>query len=408
MFEVIDAGDGKFIKAWKRGVRFEEKAVEQLKQTARLPFVKPYVAAMPDTHWGMGATVGSVVPSVGAICPAAVGVDIGCGMIASRLNMQREDLPADLSELRGLIERAVPCGRTNNAGPGDVGAWGSDAIPEAAGAAWNRQFSEKYESLCEKHSGAKSKNAERHLGTLGTGNHFIELTTDEAGLVWIVIHSGSRGLGNRIGTYFTRLAKESCVKWFVELPNPDLAYFPSGTDEFNDYLKALFLAQSYAWENRLLMLAAVKKVLFAHGRDVSESESVHCHHNYMAQEHHFGKDVFVTRKGAVRAKTGDAGIIPGSMGTRSYIVRGLGNSNSFHSCSHGAGRAMSRAAATKTFTVEDHIKATAGVECDKTARVLDETPGAYKDIDAVMAAQSDLVKIVHTMKQFLCVKGVGE
>jgi tRNA-splicing ligase RtcB len=407
MFSIIEAGKGKFIKAWNRGVPFEEKAVEQLKQTARLPFVAPYVAAMPDTHWGLGATVGSVVPTEGAVCPAAVGVDIGCGMIAVRLKLMREELPENLSELRVDIERAVPCGRTHHAGEGDVGAWSSRAIPEHVQRIWKEQFSEPYKKLCSDHPGARSRNAERHPGTLGTGNHFLELTTDEEGLVWLVIHSGSRGLGNRIGTYFTKLAKEICKKRRVELPNADLAYLTESSSEFDDYIGALHLAQKFAWQSRLLMADAALGALSAHA-SVEEIDRVHCHHNYMAEEHHYGKDVLLTRKGAVRAAVGDIGIIPGSMGARSFIVRGKGCRDSFQSCSHGAGRAMSRTEAKRRFSVADHVAATQGVECDKTTAVIDETPGAYKSIEAVMAAQEDLVEVVHTLKQFLCVKGLGE
>jgi len=407
MFSIIEAGKGKFIKAWNRGVAFEEKAVEQLKQTARLPFAEPYVAAMPDTHWGVGATVGSVVPMRGAVCPAAVGVDIGCGMIAVRLKLTREELPENLSQLRADIESAVPCGRTHHAGEGDVGAWSSRAIPERVQQTWQEEFADEYTELCAKHPGARSRNAERHPGTLGTGNHFLEMTTDEEGLVWLVIHSGSRGLGNRIGTYFIKLAKEICAKRRVELPNADLAYLTESSSEFRDYIGALHLAQKFAWQNRLLMTDAALGAIGKHA-PVEEIGRVHCHHNYMAEEHHYGKDVLLTRKGAVRAAMGDMGIIPGSMGARSYIVRGKGCRDSFQSCSHGAGRAMSRTEAKRRFSVADHVAATQGVECDKTTAVIDETPAAYKPIEAVMVAQEDLVEPVHTLKQFLCVKGLGE
>jgi len=406
-FEIIDAGNG-FIKAWKRGVPFEDKAIEQLKTTARLPFIFMCVAAMPDAHWGMGSTVGSVLPTVKAVVPAAVGVDIGCGMMAVRTNLRREYLGGvDLSQLRSAIEAAIPMGRTNDGGEGDVGSWGVD-IPTAVKLVWEKNFEFYYAHLCDKHPGMRSRNTFRQLGTLGTGNHFIELCEDEHSAVWIVLHSGSRGLGNRIGSYFTDLAKESCYRWFVNLEDNNLAYLVQGTSDFNDYLKALALAQKFAWCNRELMMANVLKVLTTFVYNTEIVETVHCHHNYMAEEKHFGKDIFVTRKGAVRAAKGDMGIIPGSMGARSYIVKGLGSIHSFTSCSHGAGRAMGREEAKRRFTLADHEATTAGVECCKTSEVLDETPLAYKDIDAVMAAQSDLVEIVHTLKQFVCCKGLSE
>lgn len=398
MFEVIDAGDGRFIKAWKKGVFFEDKAVEQLKNTARLPFVRPYVAAMPDTHWGMGATVGSVVPTERAICPATVGVDIGCGMIAIEIDKDKTRL-GDLALLRKEIERVVPCGRTNNGGEGDRGAWHD--VPENVLTAWDALAS-RYEDLCEKHPKMRSRNTANHLGTLGTGNHFIELSEDETGAVWLVLHSGSRGIGNRVGTYFTQRAKELCEKWFISLPDADLAYLPMGTPDFQDYILALQVAQEFAWLNRCIMVENIVKIIGA-----SEICRVHCHHNYVAWENHAGKNLMITRKGAVRARKDDLGIIPGSMGASTYIVRGLGNPNSFHSCSHGAGRAMSRTEARKRFTVADHERDTLGVECHKGAEVIDETPLAYKDIDAVMAAQTDLVEPVHVLKQFLCVKGLS-
>jgi tRNA-splicing ligase RtcB (3'-phosphate/5'-hydroxy nucleic acid ligase) len=401
-FDVIDAGDGRFIKAWRRGVPFEDKAVEQLKNTAKLPFIYKYIAAMPDTHWGMGATIGTVLPTKGAVVPSAVGVDIGCGMMAVRTGLKREAF-GDVSEVRRSIESAVPCGRTNNGGVGDRGAWGE--VPADVVAIWDAEFRERYESLCERHPGAKARNTFNHLGTLGTGNHFIELAQDESGNVWIVLHSGSRGMGNKIGTYFTGVAKELCAKWYVTLPDPDLAYLPEGTQEFHDYRHAVTMAQEFAWRNRIVMMGNIFKALESVGLACVNAESVHCHHNYIAWERHFGENVIVTRKGAVRAQKDDLGIIPGSMGARTYIVRGLGNQDSFCTCSHGAGRAMGRREAERRFTLEDHARATEGVECAKDASVLDETPGAYKDIEAVMAAQADLVEPVYRLKQFVCVKG---
>lgn len=401
-FEVIDVGNGRVIKAWRKGVTFEEKAIEQLTNTAKLPFIYKYIAAMPDTHWGMGSTVGTVLPTKGAVVPAAVGVDIGCGMMALNTKLTKKDFP-DLKAVRTAIEKAVPCGRSHNGGPRDIGAWGN--TPSHVKELWDSQFAARYEALCEKHPGARAKNTYNHLGTLGTGNHFIELCEDETGSVWIVLHSGSRGMGNKIGQYFTDVAKKLCDRWFIDLPDRDLAYLPQDTQEFHDYKDAVTLAQDFAWHNRVQMM---QHILSALGYVSDITETVHCHHNYIAWENHFGQNVIVTRKGAVRAREGDLGIIPGSMGARTYIVRGLGNPDSFCTCSHGAGRAMSRTQAVKTFSVADHEKATEGVECLKDASVLDETPGAYKDIEAVMAAQSDLVEPVHRLKQFVCVKGASD
>jgi len=409
LFEVIDAGNGKIVKAWKRGVPFEEGAIEQLKKTAQMPFVFRHVAAMPDTHIGVGATIGTVLPTKGACIPSAVGVDLGCGMIAQRYTFTRKELEAvGLAKIRAAIEAAVPCGRTNNGGPGDRGAWGN--VPQNIVDVWAREFNDAYEIMCAKHPGMKARNTYNQLGTLGTGNHFIELSEDEQGRVWLVLHSGSRGLGNKIGVYFTDVAKQLCAKWFITLPDPDLAYLPVDTQEFKDYKDAVQLAQRFAWQNRLLMVDRIQHVLSdvmheVQGVQWGAIEEVHCHHNYISWERHFGENIMVTRKGAVRVQAGELGIIPGSMGARTYIVEGLGNRESFCTCSHGAGRAMGRKQAERTFTVAEHAAATAGIECDKTADTLDETPACYKSIEAVMAAQADIVKPVHILKQFLNVKG---
>lgn len=408
-FSVIDAGNGRFIKAWQDGVKFEEQAVQQLKNTASLPFIFRHIAALPDCHWGMGSTVGTVLPTKGAVVPAAVGVDIGCGMMAVRIHVRREDLGAkDLHQVRLAIEKAVPAGRTNNGAKGDRGAWFN--VPEDVDAIWGKEFSARYDELITKHPGAKAHNTMNHLGTLGTGNHFIELSEDEHGRVWLVLHSGSRGMGNKIGQYFTNVAKAMCEAMFIKLPDPDLAYLPESSQEFKDYRNAVTLAQDFALRNREIMAGHIIKALTEVLNDgsVLELERVQCHHNYISWENHYGENVIVTRKGAVRARLGDFGIIPGSMGTQTYIVKGLGNPDSFCTCSHGAGRAMSRTQAERVFTIEDHIKATEGVECLKDASVLDETPGAYKDINAVMAAQDDLVEIVHSLKQFVNVKGTSD
>jgi len=399
-FDVIESEAG-LIKAWTKGVPIEDAAMKQLRNVASLPFIHRHIAVMPDVHWGMGATVGSVIPTVGAIIPAAVGVDIGCGMMAAKTSIRAEHLPDTLAAIRSDIEAAVPHGRTDNGGPGDVGAWASDP-PAAASARW-AGLEDGYKAVVDKHPKAAHPRGLGHLGTLGTGNHFIELCLDEGGAVWVMLHSGSRGVGNRFGSYFIERAKADMRRWFINLPDQDLAYFPEG---FGDYFKAVSWAQAYARANREVMMEAVLAVLRTHFPNLAATETaVNCHHNYVTRERHFGKDVYVTRKGAVRAGEGELGIIPGSMGARSFIVRGKGNRESFCTCSHGAGRAMSRTEAKRRFTVDDHIKATEGVECRKDAEVIDETPMAYKDIDAVMAAQSDLVEIVHTLRQVVCVKG---
>ena len=395
---------GAHIKAWTHGVPIEDAALQQLKNVAALPFIHSHVAVMPDVHWGRGATVGSVIPTLGAIIPAAVGVDIGCGMMAVRTSLRAEHLPDNLAAIRSDIEAAVPHGRTDNGGRNDVGAWQAEA-PASAQARWG-VLEDGYKAVVDKHPKAAHPRGLGHLGTLGTGNHFIELCLDEEGRVWVMLHSGSRGVGNRFGSYFIERAKHEMRRWFVNLPDAELAYFPEGTEGFIDYIRAVSWAQKYALANREVMMEAVLSVLTSRWPDLFATElAVNCHHNYVTKERHFGADVFVTRKGAVRAGAGDLGIIPGSMGAKSFIVRGKGNRDSFCTCSHGAGRAMSRSEAKRRFSLEDHAAATAHVECRKDEGVIDETPMAYKDIDAVMAAQSDLVEIVHTLRQVVCVKG---
>ena len=429
------------IKIWNKHVKIEPQALAQVVQTASMPFVKPYVAIMPDCHFGMGATVGSVVPTQGAVMPASVGVDIGCGVLAVRTNLSaahlddprgssRQDL---LQEYFRAISAAVPHGRTNDGGANDRGAWGD--IPTDIQDIWNSEFSQEvtgnrqfrllrpspigYDTPFNRHPQALSKNAERQLGTLGTGNHFIEVCVEidnPDSNLWIVIHSGSRGFGNRIGSYFTRLAGELAQKWHVKLPNRDLGYLPEGTQEYDDYVQAVELAQRFAWRNREIMMARVLEAIGAHegspsvyGHDGDGVPStIHMHPNYMAKERHFGQDVLLTRKGAVDANHGKWVIIPGSMGAKTYIGLGLGNPDSFHSCSHGAGRVMSRTEALKTLSLTDHEKATEGVVCDKTRGTLDETPACYKNIDDVMESQKDLVEPILAIKQLICVKGISE
>lgn len=404
-FELIESS-GKPIKAWTRGVQVEDAAKQQLRNLASLPFIHSHVAAMPDVHWGMGATVGSVIATKGAIIPAAVGVDIGCGMAAQRTTLTAADLPDNLLALRTAIEAAIPHGRTNNGAPGDRGAWGN-VQDEHANAI--RPHLDALKLITDKHQKLEraAGRAAHHAGTLGTGNHFVELCLDEEQRVWIMLHSGSRGIGNAIGSYFIEAAKRDMERWFVSLPDQDLAYIPQGSTLFHDYFEAVGWAQGFARTNRDLMMSAALRALSQAVPKpfMCDCEAVNCHHNYVSWERHYGENVMVTRKGAVDAHAGQLGIIPGSMGAKSFIVRGKGNRESFCSCSHGAGRSMSRNEARKRFTVADHIAATQGVECRKDLEVLDETPAAYKDIDAVMAAQSELVDIEHTLKQVLCVKG---
>lgn len=403
-FEVMESNHGRPIKMWTKGVPVEDKAREQLRKTAEMPFIFNHLAVMPDVHVGIGSTVGSVIPTKDAIIPAAVGVDIGCGMMAARTTLTADDLPDNLGPLRAAIERAVPHGRTGGRRR-DKGSW--ENPPDAALDVWGGELSGRFEAIVDKHPKIAKSNNLKHLGTLGTGNHFVEVCLDEVDHVWFMLHSGSRGVGNRIGSYFIELAKKDMRKWFINLPDENLAYFPEGTDHFYDYVEAVDWAQSFAAANRTVMMAntiAAARSVIAKPFE-AEAEAVNCHHNYVTRENHFGENIFVTRKGAVRAAKGVLGIIPGSMGARSYIVRGLGNEESFCSCSHGAGRVMSRTAAKKAVSMEEHLAAVAHVECRTDEGVLDETPAAYKNIDAVMDAQKDLVEVVHTLRQVVCVKG---
>lgn len=393
------------VKIWTTDI--EASALQQLHNMSTLPFIHKHIAVMPDVHWGMGSTVGSVIPTIRAIVPASVGVDIGCGMVAAKLNIRPDQLPDNLHGVRSAIESAIPHGRTDNGAMNDRGAWGD--IPETVRSEWTRlsedsrltEVKEKHKKLFTQDSGA------RQLGTLGTGNHFVELCVDKENNLWVMLHSGSRGTGNRIGSYFIQKAKELMERFYIRLPDPDLAYIPEAEPIFGDYWKALSWAQDYALTNRTIMLhnamSALSKEL---GLAVTYSaEAVNCHHNYVSRERHFGENVLVTRKGAVRVREGEMGIIPGSMGARSFIVRGKGSADAFNSCSHGAGRKMSRGQAKKQFTLADMEAQTAGVECRKDADVIDEIPGAYKSIQEVMDNQADLVDIVAELRQIVCVKG---
>jgi tRNA-splicing ligase RtcB len=404
-YDTYESG-GVPIKAWVRGVEIDPGALAQLRNVAALPIVHRHVAAMPDVHVGIGATVGSVIPTRGAIIPAAVGVDIGCGMMAARTSLRGSDLPDDLKRLRTAIEGAVPHGRSAGGRRGDKGSWQGD-LPPGVVARW-KVLEPGYRAIVERHASLDRGRSAGQLGTLGSGNHFIELCLDEQDAVWLLLHSGSRGVGNRIGMHFIELARKDMARHHAALPDRDLAYLEEGAEHFTDYVVAVEWAQRFARANREAMMESVVDALAESPQlppFAIEGVVVNCHHNYVAREHHFGADVYVTRKGAVRAGKGELGIIPGSMGAKSYIVRGRGHRDSFESCSHGAGRRFSRSEAKRRFTRQDHALATAGVECRKDDGVIDETPLAYKDIDAVMAAQADLVEVVHTLKQVVCVKG---
>ncbi|NYT61287.1 RtcB family protein [Alcaligenaceae bacterium] len=393
MKQVIHTAGSRPIKIWTDDV--EASALQQLKNLAQLPFIdRNGVVCMPDVHAGIGATVGTVIATDKAIIPAAVGVDIGCGMNAVRLSLKASDLPDSLTALRHQIERDVPLG------PGGKHRQETaPAIPES--------LLGRYSQITSKHAGLFNQNVSMQLGTLGSGNHFIEICLDENQDVWVMLHSGSRGAGNLIGRYFIEKAKRRMEQYYISLPDGDLAYLPEDSDDFQDYVDAVQWAQDYAFENRHAMMQAVIAAMRRHiSVDFTITrEAINCHHNYVDKETHFGRHLWVTRKGAIRARAGDLGIIPGSMGQRSYIVRGKGNEESYCSCSHGAGRKMSRTAARKTFTVADLKAQTDGVECRKDKAVLDEIPGAYKSIDEVMANQTDLIDVVHVLKQVLCVKG---
>ena len=389
------------IKGWVRGVPLEPEAHQQLRNIASIPFVGPWVAVMPDVHLGKGATVGSVIPTRGAIIPAAVGVDIGCGMAAVRTTLRAKDLPDSLAQLRNSIERSVPVGNGRGGEHWKLPDSIETRVAESGLVA-------RLDAIKQKHRKIRTDKLDRQIGTLGGGNHFIEICLDEADAVWVMLHSGSRGTGNLIGSYFIERAREQLAHRVLgfHVPDRDLAFFMEGEPLFDDYVEAVSWAQDYARANREAMMARVLHEM--HHRLPKfklEKMAVNCHHNYVQRETHGGESLLVTRKGAVSAQAGELGIIPGSMGAKSFIVRGKGNPDSFCSCSHGAGRRMSRTAAKQRITLQQHREATAHVECRKDHGVIDESPAAYKDIDAVMAAQSDLVEVVHTLRQVVCIKG---
>ena len=392
------------LKAWVNGLEVEEEAVEQLRNIAALPILAGHVAVMPDVHMGKGATVGSVIPTRAAIVPAAVGVDIGCGMCAVRTELRARDLPDSLGPIRGRIEAVVPVGfNAHESLPKAQGA-GAEQLQRAMAALLSRQRDLAILDRIGRHDAGK---VARQLGTLGGGNHFIELCLDETGAVWLMLHSGSRNIGKLIGEAAIGMAKDIALKADRRLADCDLAWLDEGTPEFDAYIEGMHWAQEYAALNRALMLHSVLGVLQdAFGRPLATGEhAVNCHHNFTRAEIHFGEKMWVTRKGAVSAAAGELGIIPGSMGAKSYIVRGKGHADAYCSCSHGAGRRMSRGAAKRQFSLVDLVAQTQGVECRKDEGVIDEIPQAYKDIDQVMSAQADLVSVEATLKQVLCVKG---
>lgn len=385
--------NGKLL-AW--GSDIEPATIEQAARTSRLPFVEGHVALMPDAHVGIGATVGSVIPTQGAIIPAAVGVDIGCGMIAVETPVHASALPDSLDRLHGHIAKVVPSGVGKGHEVGQRPGMPSDLV------AYAMSHFDYRTNLCD--------TAFRQYGTLGSGNHFVEVCLDERDRVWIVLHSGSRGIGNKLATQHIESARGLMKRYFIDLEDRDLAYLVEGTPEFDAYIQDMLWSQDYARGNRDAMMDAVliqfKGFL---GWDFDELRRVNCHHNFTQKEHHRGRNIWVTRKGAIKADKGDEGVIPGSMGTRSYIVSGLGNPASFNSCSHGAGRRLSRGAARKQLTVDslrDAMKGRAWNETQAEA-LLDEHPDSYKDVDQVMADQADLVEIQHTLHQILNYKGTS-
>lgn len=388
------------VKIWDDLANVESSALDQLTNTSNLPFVFKHVAAMPDVHLGYGATVGSVIATKGAICPAAVGVDIGCGMAAVRTDLDPNVVQDKIKEIRHSIERSVPVGHNSNTRI-------SKTVENWKG--WETFNDLNATKIHNKGATELYKRAKAQLGTLGGGNHFIEICLDTDNNVWVMLHSGSRNIGKSLAEMHMYDAKAEMKKMFISLPDPELAYFAEHTQGYTNYMFDLMWAQEYARQNRDEMMARVMKDLsFAvHGEDgkIKKLMEVNCHHNYASMENHYGENVLITRKGAVRAREGDLGIIPGSMGARSFIVEGLGNKESFHSCSHGAGRKMSRGEAKRQFTVEDLVNQTVGIECRKDEGVIDEIPGAYKDIDTVMANQTDLVRVVAQLRQIMCIKG---
>jgi tRNA-splicing ligase RtcB (3'-phosphate/5'-hydroxy nucleic acid ligase) len=405
MFSIHETGRAP-LKLWDSHAPFEAQAMQQLRNTAQLPFIHSHIAGMPDVHLGKGSTIGSVIPTKQAIVPAAVGVDIGCGMMAVRTSLEAWMLPDNLDEIRSDIERAIPKGfESSQTANHTKGGW--TVTPNSVARIWYEQFEDRWKAIKGKNPKVDGKTTDQ-LGSMGGGNHFIEVCLDEDGRVWVMLHSGSRGTGNRIGTYFINKAKELMAQNRVDffLPDKDLAYLAEGTKLFDEYIEAMLFAQDYAMASREIMMKRALDVLREHFPGMkTEKGAINCHHNYASREHHFGENVWVTRKGAVRARLGDLGIIPGSMGTGSFIVEGLGNEQSFCSCSHGAGRVMSRTKAKELISLDEHKAAMAGISARTDEGVIDESPAAYKDINGVMAAQTDLVRVLHRLRQIINIKG---
>ena len=386
---------GPNVLSWLPAEQIEDSAMQQIENLSRMPFIFKHVAVMPDCHFGMGATVGSVIPTNRAIIPAAVGVDIGCGMIAVKTPLTREDLPEDLSDIRKAIEHQVPlsAGHYNRS----IKKTAKPRIEQLEAKAAELDRLDFYDKL--------DKNWRKQLGSLGSGNHFIEVVLDEEGYAWAFLHSGSRGVGNRIAAHHIKIAKALMEKWYINLPDADLAYLVEDTPEFDDYLKDLDWAQEFALLNREEMMERIIRLLQYRCGDFEPVETIQCHHNFTQREHHFGRNILVSRKGAIEAREGQLGLIPGSMGTRSYVVRGKGNAASFNTAPHGAGRRLSRNKARNAFTMDDFDRDMEGIEVNRSEAFLDELPGAYKDIDLVMEQSAGLVEILHTFRQIVNVKG---
>ena len=386
---------GPNVLSWLPAEQIEDSAMQQIENLSRLPFIFKHVGVMPDCHFGMGATVGSVIPTNRAIIPAAVGVDIGCGMIAVKTPLKREDLPDDLSDIRKAIEHQVPlsAGHYNRS----IKKTAKPRIEQMEAKAAELGRLDFYDKL--------DKNWRKQLGSLGSGNHFIEVVLDEEGYAWAFLHSGSRGVGNRIAVHHIKIAKALMEKWYINLPDADLAYLVEDTPEFDDYMTDLNWAQEFALLNREEMMERIIRLLQYRCGDFEPVETIQCHHNFTQREHHFGKNILVSRKGAIEAREGQLGLIPGSMGTRSYVVRGKGNAASFNTAPHGAGRRLSRNKARNNFTMEDFDRDMVGIEVNRSEAFLDELPGAYKDIDLVMEQSAGLVEILHTFRQIVNVKG---
>jgi tRNA-splicing ligase RtcB (3'-phosphate/5'-hydroxy nucleic acid ligase) len=391
-YEPLNLAGGAPVLSWANH-DLASQEIQMAKNVASLPFIFKHVALMPDVHLGKGALVGSVVATKGAIIPAAIGVDIGCGMMAEKTPFSAEQLEGKLKQIRRDLEAVIPVGFNEN----------RDADKQVRNWQGWRDFKDLHKGVSKQQG-----KAERQMGSLGGGNHFIEICLDEADQVWLMLHSGSRGIGNQLAQNHISTGKNLAKLANSSLPDPDLAYFIEGTEEFEAYWRDLQWAQQYALFNREVMMHRVKQVIAQHlsgGKPFKALMSVNCHHNYAERETHYGEDVYVTRKGAVRAQSEDLGIIPGSMGAKSYIVRGKGNVESYCSCSHGAGRLMSRSKAKLQYTLDDLVNQTQGVECRKDEGIIDEIPAAYKPIEQVMANQQDLVEVVATLKQVLCIKG---